>query len=122
MDEHVRKALEQGHVIDITTTGRNSGLPRRIEIAFYNLDGRLYIWGRTPSHRDWFANLQANPEFIFHLKESEKADLPARARVIVDQAERRDVFSKLVRMSGSAAQLEALVEVNPLVEVTIEAD
>jgi hypothetical protein len=44
MDDHVRKALEQGHVIDITTIGRKSGLPRRIEIAFYNLDGRLYLW------------------------------------------------------------------------------
>ena len=122
MDEKARKALEQGHVIDITTTGRKSGLPRRIEISFQHLDGRLYIWGGTPGPRDWLANLQANPEFTFHLKESIQADLPARARVIVDEAERRDIFSKLIQMSESDADLEALVEGSPLVEVTIEAD
>ncbi len=122
MDEKVRKALEQGHVIDITTTGRNSGLPRRIEISFQHLDGRLYISGGTPGPRDWLANLQANPDFTFHLKESVQVDLPAKARVIVDEAERRDIFSKLIQMSESDADLEALVEGSPLVEVTVEAE
>jgi hypothetical protein len=122
MDDHVQKALEQGHVIDITTIGRKSGLHRRIEIAFYNLDGRLYIWGRTPSHRDWFANLQVNPGFIFHLKESIRADLPARARIVVDQTERREIFLKLIEMSGSESNLEAVVEASPLVEVVIDAE
>jgi len=122
MDEKVRRALEQGQTIDITTTGRKSGLPRRIELSFQNLDGRLYILGGTPGSRDWLANLQANPEFIFHLKESVQADLPARARVILDQAERRDIFSKLIQMSESDADLEALIEGSPLVEVTIEAN
>jgi len=122
MNEKVRKALEHGHAIDITTTGRKSGLPRRIEIEFYNLDGRLYIWGRTPSHRDWFANLQVNPEFMFHLKESVQADLPARARIVVDKAERRQLFSKLIQMSESESDLEAIIEGSPLVEVVIDAD
>jgi deazaflavin-dependent oxidoreductase (nitroreductase family) len=89
MDEKVRQALEQDQTIDITTTGRKSGLPRRIEISFQHLDGRLYISAGTPGRKDWFANLQANPEFMFHLKESVQVDLPARARVIVDEAERR---------------------------------
>ena len=78
--------------------------------------------GGTPGPRDWLANLQANSQFMFHLKESVQVDLPARARVIVDQAERRDIFSKLIQMSESDADLEALVEGRPLVEVTIEAD
>ncbi len=43
MDEQVKKALAQGHTIDVTTIGRKSGLPRRIEISFQNLDGHLYI-------------------------------------------------------------------------------
>ena len=41
----VDAALERGHTIDITTTGRRSGEPRRIEIVFHNVDGRIYISG-----------------------------------------------------------------------------
>src|SRR5574341_655964 len=122
MDEHVQRALEQGHTIDITTIGRKSGLPRRIEIAFSNLDGHLYLWDRTPSHRDWFANLQVNPQCIIHLKESVQADLPARASIVVDEAERRENFSKLIQDSGSGSNLETIIESSPRVEVTIEAD
>ena len=122
MDEHVQNALAQGHTIDITTIGRKSGLPRRIEIAFYNLDGHLYLWGRTPGRRDWFAKLQVNPQFIFHLKESVQADLPASARIVVDKAERREIFSRLIQTSESESNLETVIESSPLVEVTIEAD
>ena len=48
MQDAVRRALGRGHVIDITTTGRKSGRPRRIEIVFHNIDGRIYISG-TPN-------------------------------------------------------------------------
>ena len=46
-----------------------------------------------------------------------QADLPARARVIVDEAERQALFAKLTSKSG--ADLEALVEGAPLVEVIL---
>ena len=42
MDESVERALERDRTIDITTTGRQSGQPRRLEIWFHNLDGRIY--------------------------------------------------------------------------------
>ena len=45
MDDRTSRALGHGHVIDITTTGRRTGEPRRIEIVFHNFGGRLYIWG-----------------------------------------------------------------------------
>jgi hypothetical protein len=47
MDEAVKQALERDRIIDITTRGRTTGQPRRTEIWFHNLDGRLYITG-TP--------------------------------------------------------------------------
>ncbi len=78
MDEAVQRALERYRTIDITTTGRNSGHPRRKEIWFHNIGGRLYITG-TPGSRDWYANRVANPQFTFHLKRSVQADLAARA-------------------------------------------
>ena len=68
MDAEVKRALELGDVIDITTTGRKTGRPRRIEIRFHNIDGHLYITGTPGRPRDWYANLLAHPEFTFHLK------------------------------------------------------
>src|SRR5437870_1705763 len=78
MDGPVKQALERDRTIDITTRGRKTGQPRRKEIWFHNVEGRLYITG-TPGRRDWYANLLAHPEFTFHLKQSVRADLPAVA-------------------------------------------
>src|SRR5262252_11056318 len=91
-------ALEHGQTIDITTTGRRSGRPRRIEIVFHNIDGRIYISGiPRPTKRDWLINLEAEPRFTFHLKGRVKADLPAVARVIDDETERRSVLAHVAR-------------------------
>ena len=57
------KALQDDRLIDITTTGRKSGEPHRIEIGFHFVDGHVYITGR-PGLRGWYANLLANPDFI----------------------------------------------------------
>ena len=83
-------ALERGHTIDITTTGRQTRRSRRIEIVFHNIGGRIYISG-TPSRnrRSWLANLEADPHMTFHLKGKVKADLPATARIIDQEGERR---------------------------------
>jgi len=43
LDQPIRNALANGGVIDITTTGRKSGEPHRIEIVFHNIGGRLYV-------------------------------------------------------------------------------
>src|ERR1700716_2215222 len=96
--EAIDAALERGGTIDITTTGRQSGKPRRIEIAFHNIDGRIYISGApSPRKRSWLANLEADPHFTFHLKGRTRADLPATARVITDDAERRVIFPHIAR-------------------------
>jgi hypothetical protein len=47
VDDTIRRALDRGHLIDITTTGRRTGRPRRLEIVFHNLGGRIVISG-TP--------------------------------------------------------------------------
>ena len=114
-------ALARGGTIDITTTGRRSGEPRRIEIVFHNIDGRIYISG-TPSRRrrSWLANLDANPRFTFHLKGRVKADLPATARVIDGEAERREVLPHIARNWGRT-DLDAMVRYSPLIEVTLAA-
>ena len=117
MDERVRTALASDRTVDVTTTGRTTGQPRRIEIWFHNVDGRIYITG-TPGRRDWYANLLAHPTFTFHLKASVAADLPARARPITDPAERRAIFNHILDRLDRTAQLDAWLEASPLVEVT----
>jgi hypothetical protein len=56
MDPSIQRALEHDQLIDVTTNGRKSGRPHRIEITFHHLDGVLYISG-LPGKRDWFAIL-----------------------------------------------------------------
>lgn len=115
----IEAALERGHTIDITTTGRKSGKPRRLEIVFHNIDGRIYISG-IPSRRrrSWLANLEAHPEFTVHLKGRVRADLPAIARVITDEAERRAVLIHVAR-NWNRSDLETMVRYSPLIEVTV---
>ena len=119
MDAEIENAIKADTIIDITTIGKKTGKSHRIEIAFHNFDGRLYISG-LPGKRDWYANLVAKPEFIFHLKQSAKADIPARAIPIIDQATRKQVLTKVVAKWGRQTELQAFLKSSPLVEVQLE--
>lgn len=117
-NETIAKALSRGHVVDITTTGRRSGKPRRIEIVFHNIGGRIYISGMPRrERRDWLSNLDDDPTLTFHLKGGVKADLPATARVIEDEAERREILPHVAR-AWKRNDLEDMVRHSPLIEVT----
>jgi len=120
MRPDIAAELKHGHLIDITTTGRKTGEPRRLEIMFHNIGGRLYISGH-PSHRrrKWLANLDANPEMTFHLKGKVRADLPATARVIEDEAERREILLHVAR-AWKRDDLDEMVHYSPLIEVNLE--
>lgn len=121
MNEAVREALMRDRTIDITTTGRTSGQPRRIEIWFHTIDGAIYITG-LPGRRDWYANLLAHPAFVFHLKGSVTADLPAWAIPILDSETRRAIFTPVLTALGRSADLPAWLERSPLVLVTFDGD
>lgn len=135
MREDVREALAKGgspntldRTIDITTIGRRSGEPRRIETCFYRFEDTTYLSGIPgPRTRDWLRNLQAEPHFIFHLKHGVVADLPAVATVITDPTERRRVFVEFVedfdRRNGPdspwpRSSLDEWVEHSPLAKVS----
>jgi len=120
MDAEIERALKTDGLIDMTTMGKKTGKPHKVEIAFHNFDGVLYISG-MPGKRDWYANLAANPQFTFHLKQSTQADIPAKAIPITDEAERRRVLSKVVKKWNRQDQLETFVQSSPLVEVQLES-
>jgi deazaflavin-dependent oxidoreductase (nitroreductase family) len=117
MDAQIQHALEQGGVIDITTRGRTTGEPRRIEIRFHHIEGQVYITGSPPRRRAWYANLLAHPEFTFHLKQGLPADLPARATPMLDAARRRAIIAAIHQKRGVYHDVEAWVAHSPLVAV-----
>ncbi|MCX4978532.1 nitroreductase/quinone reductase family protein [Streptomyces sp. NBC_00620] len=105
MDDAVARALAIGpdssaaeRTIDVTTLGARSGIARRIEIWFHRIDGRWYLTG-MPGPRNWYANLQANPRFVVHLKHGVTADLPATAAP-VDEPTRRRVITAVLDLQN----------------------
>ena len=121
MDDSIRRALAQSGIIDITTTGRRSGQPRRIEIFCHVIGGHIYISGMPNADRTrrWLSNLEADPRFTFHLKRGVSADLPATARVVTDETERRTILEHVAR-AWNRTDLDTMVASSPLVEVTID--
>src|SRR5918994_6759030 len=120
MNDEIEQALAKDRVIDMTTTGRTSGKPRRKETWFHNIDGQVYLTG-TPGTRDWYANMVANPSFTFHLKESVTADLAAHARPVTEPDERRSVLRRILSNIGRpASDLPAWEAGSPPVAVTFD--
>jgi len=100
--------------IDLTTFGRRTNLPRRVEIWWFHVDGKFVISG-TPGRRDWLANVRANPEVIVH---AGKHDLEATAVEIDEPAFRLSFFTHPeTRWYSSQAELERLVATSPMIEV-----
>ena len=88
---------------------------------FHNFDGHLYITGtpRAEQTRAWLLNLEADPHFTFHLKGSTSADLPATARIITDETERRAVFAEVVKV-WTGQDIETMTAYSPLIEVSLD--
>ena len=119
MNDVLRGALASDPTIDITTTGRRSGQPRRIEIWMMVVDDRFFITG-TPGPRDWLANLRAHPELVVHLKGSSTADIAAVASEVVDEPTRRTVLEHLTTSwYRGQVPLDELVRTAPMVEVNL---
>jgi deazaflavin-dependent oxidoreductase (nitroreductase family) len=119
LDDTIRQALAKDRTIDITTIGRRSGLPRRIETWFFRVDDRVYLTG-SPGRRDWYANLLSNPDFTFHLKQSVVADLPARATPVTDPAERKAIFARILDDLGGRRNLDAWMAGSPLMAIAFK--
>jgi deazaflavin-dependent oxidoreductase (nitroreductase family) len=122
VDERIRHALSRGHTIDITTTGRRTGEPRRIELVFHNIEGRIVISGspRADRTRAWIHNLVADPHLTFHLKRGVTADLPATARIVTDEAERRQIADWIVANAWRNQDPDQMTAHAPMIEITFD--
>lgn len=121
MDREVEKAMDRGGIADITTTGRKTGRPRRIEIYFHQFDGEYYLTGRHGRKRDWEANIIANPEFTLHLKKGVTADIPVVGEPEPDPEERARILRRALIESWDSppddveASLHKWVEGSPFI-------
>jgi deazaflavin-dependent oxidoreductase (nitroreductase family) len=114
----VSDEIRDDPTVDITTTGRRSGLPRRIEIWMLEVDSRFFITG-TPGPRDWLANLLADPSLVVHLKRLARADVPATAVLVSDDPTRRRVLEHLTASwYRTQTPIDELVAEAPMVELT----
>ncbi len=109
--------LARYRTIDLTTTGRRSGRPARIEIWWFHVDGRFIVTG-TPGRRDWFANVRADPEVTVH---TPVGDFAGRATVIDDPEFRRRVFTHPdVGWYQTQTELDRLVATSPMIEIALD--
>jgi deazaflavin-dependent oxidoreductase (nitroreductase family) len=120
-DDSIQAALARGGTVDITTTGRQTGEPRRLEIVFHRIDGRIWISGMpSPRRRSWIANLAADPRMTLHLKGPVAvADLPATARIVDDPTERRAILERVARV-WRRTDVDVMVAQSPLIEVILD--
>jgi deazaflavin-dependent oxidoreductase (nitroreductase family) len=120
VDENTSTALYRSQVIDLTTTGRRTGRPRRIEIFLHEDGGRLFISGmpRADRTRDWIHNIAADPHVVVHLKQSISADIPLTARVVTDLAERRPLIEAAARR-WDRTDVDEMLRHSPLIVLTM---
>jgi deazaflavin-dependent oxidoreductase (nitroreductase family) len=76
----------------LTTIGRKSGLPRRIEIWFVEYGSCHYIVAEMRERAGWVKNLEREPRVTFSVGTRERPnsavpDMPARARIVEAAAE-----------------------------------
>ena len=116
LDQPTRDVLAVTGTIELTTVGRRSGRPARIEIWWFHVGGRFIVTG-TPGRRDWYANVLVNPGVIVH---SHLGDHPGVARPISDTAVRREVFTDpTTHWYMTQASLEVLVANSPMIQIDL---
>jgi deazaflavin-dependent oxidoreductase (nitroreductase family) len=68
----------------LTTTGRHTGRPHRIEIWFALSDGVVYLLSGGGDRSDWVRNLVNAPDVVLEIGGEERT---GRARVVTDPGE-----------------------------------
>jgi deazaflavin-dependent oxidoreductase (nitroreductase family) len=70
----------------VTTTGRRTGIPRRIEIWFAMDDGTIYLLSGGGDRSDWVRNMIHTPDVTVRIGDQ---TFGGRARIVSDPSEDR---------------------------------
>ncbi|MGI9610648.1 MAG: nitroreductase/quinone reductase family protein [Acidimicrobiia bacterium] len=115
IDAELRDHLAATMTIDLTTHGRRSGNPTRIEIWWFHVENRFIVTG-TPGKRDWFANVITDNRVVVH---TPRGDFAGTATVIEDADFRRRVFQHpKVGWYKTQSDLDDLVATAPMIEIS----
>ena len=68
----------------LTTTGRHTGEPHRIEIWFALADGVVYLLSGGGDRSDWVRNLTISPDVVVEIGDAKRT---TKARVVTDPSE-----------------------------------
>ncbi|MGI9557569.1 MAG: nitroreductase family deazaflavin-dependent oxidoreductase [Solirubrobacterales bacterium] len=109
--------LEQHQYCYLTTTGRVTGRPHRIEIWFAIIDGRLFLNSGGGDRSDWVKNLMANPAVTVEIGDQQ---WEAKARVRPEEVEHPAREHLAARYQGwsPGKQLSDWASGSLLVEIT----
>ena len=114
LSRELTNRLASTRTIELTTTGRRSGRPRRIEIWWFHFNGKFVISG-TPGRRDWLANIRSDNSIVVHV---DGGELEATAHPIADDGFRRAFFNDpQTRWYSTQEALDRLVAEAPMVEI-----
>lgn len=82
----------------VTTTGRRTGDPHRIEIWFATAADTIYLLSGGGGRSDWVRNMIQNPRVTVEIGRQSVGPFEGRARIVSDPAEDRTardlVFAK----------------------------
>jgi deazaflavin-dependent oxidoreductase (nitroreductase family) len=77
--------ISDKQVLNLTTIGRRTGLPREIEIWFVVYRDRFYLLAETGDAAAWVKNIGRNPEVVVRIGERQ---IGATARVLERETDR----------------------------------
>ena len=82
----------------LTTTGRKTGLPRKIEIWFVALEDRFYILAEHHDRTQWVKNIRRNPRVRVRIGRRETPEFDATACAL-DPERDAELFQAAQRLS-----------------------
>ncbi|MEE6176773.1 nitroreductase family deazaflavin-dependent oxidoreductase [Mycobacterium sp. 050134] len=104
----------------LTSTGARSGAPRVNPVAYFDIDGKIYVVGSAAgrdSNPGWVHNLRANPSVTVEI--GSEGPKPATARE-VSRAERDSIYPIVVeRAPGFGEYQERTDRVIPIFELAL---
>lgn len=77
----------------LTTTGRITGRPHRIEIWFALHEGTMYLLAGDRERADWVRNVMVSPDVVVELGERKRT---TRARVVAEGSEEDALARRLL--------------------------
>lgn len=77
----------------LTTTGRITGSPHRIEIWFAMADETVYLMAGDRDRSDWVRNLMISPDVVLEIGDRKRS---TRARVVVESSDEDAAVRRLM--------------------------